>query len=413
MTATPILSGKADAPRLQPSPMNADGSAARHKEIPALNGLRFLAVLHVVLFHTLTSYLGHAPSLVVHFVRGAPISLGIFFVLSGFVLTYSYRDTIARDRLSFAIARFARIYPLYLVSLLVALPLYVQSLRRAPSGFAAVRHFARVAAWDLPLLQAWNVKVACEWNCPTWTISAEVFYYVLFPTLVAFLLWRSTRRLMVVGAGAIVASVALVLLLARYVVPSIQGASVSADALLLYFPPIHLAEFIVGMIAATWYARRPRTDSSRWIAGGAATVVLLAFVIPAHRTHVGDILAELALAPVFAALVVGLARGGGILGRWLSTRPMALLGRASFGIYVLHLPLFDYARLVFNPDVGRPTGLTGAAILLAWLVVTWGAIVMAAVAAHVWIEEPARKGLRALGARHLPRFFAARTAGAS
>src|SRR5262245_35048532 len=131
------------------------------KQIRTLTGLRFLAALHVVVFHFGQK---RFHGLVGGLVSSGYTAVSLFFVLSGFVLAYTYGQRHAGrglDRRTFWVARFARIYPLYVLALVIALPFYLRDGR--PGG------------WLEPLLvvclaQAWLPGAAVAWNGPAWSL---------------------------------------------------------------------------------------------------------------------------------------------------------------------------------------------------------------------------------------------------
>ena len=147
--------------------------SARREPLPALTSIRFFAAAWVVFFH-LRDYINLGP-----FERVAGYGfcgVTLFFVLSGFILAYNYldRDTPARD---FWRARFARVYPAYLFALLLACPVLYHNVEH--SRFAMVSK-----GWtSIALLQAWIPSRALIWNDPGWSLSAEAFFYAVFPFL--------------------------------------------------------------------------------------------------------------------------------------------------------------------------------------------------------------------------------------
>src|SRR3954470_9302060 len=99
----------------------------------ALTGIRFFAAFHVLLLHTTLRYLGHAPIWVQNIVGSGYVGVSLFFILSGFILTYSYSPDghadVTRKR-EFWAARFARIYPVYALGLLLAGPVFITLARQ-------------------------------------------------------------------------------------------------------------------------------------------------------------------------------------------------------------------------------------------------------------------------------------------
>src|SRR5688572_17859609 len=158
--------------------------------IASLTGIRFFAAIHVVFFHYapgLPHYLGNV-------VQNGYLAVGLFFVLSGFVLTYNYGDRKIEPR-RFWLARFARIYPAYLLGFLLIAPAVIVRLQGDPVKLAA----SGVAA--AALLQGWIPGLALVWNGPGWSLSVEAFFYLLFPLMLPVLARLSTRGLWLAGGA--------------------------------------------------------------------------------------------------------------------------------------------------------------------------------------------------------------------
>ena len=186
------------------------------------------------------------------------VGVSLFFVLSGFVLTYTYHDSL-RDgtatRGAFVAARVARIYPVYLLSLLVALPplfwLVASKGVRMQYGW-----LAGITGMYAGLLQAWDPRRACVLNCPAWSLSDEAFFYLAFLLVLPVVARWGLRRL----ATAAVAAYALALLApVLYLVLRPDGAVAATPdarvsqaywlAVVKYNPLIRLPEFVMGVIA--------------------------------------------------------------------------------------------------------------------------------------------------------------------
>ncbi|MCP4503608.1 MAG: acyltransferase [Deltaproteobacteria bacterium] len=102
-----------------------------------LTGIRFLAALHVVIYHLWRYDAWHPPGIVLDAVAAGPVAVTLFFVLSGFILTYTYASTdgesasLLSSSTAFWRVRFARIYPVYALGLLISLPIVLVLAKRA------------------------------------------------------------------------------------------------------------------------------------------------------------------------------------------------------------------------------------------------------------------------------------------
>ena len=170
--------------------------------INALTGLRFVAALAVYISHY---GLPEAPGWLDTFAAAGYDGVTVFFVLSGFVLTHTYGDEFRRwsretpIRLwNFGVARFARVYPLYLAVLLV-----VWGVDYGGTDYILPLHLLALQPWVA------NPVVALGYNSPGWSIGVEVFLYVCFP-LVALVAMRAAGRPRVLLSAAALVALAMV-----------------------------------------------------------------------------------------------------------------------------------------------------------------------------------------------------------
>src|SRR5579862_5200160 len=137
--------------------------AANKQQLSPLTGIRFYLALWVVVFHQayanmfLGQLLPRLPEFAVSILRTGYVAVDVFFVLSGFVLSYNYsleKSWTFSQFVRFGIARFARIYPAYCVGLLLVLPFVGASLLNDLSPSSVVTQLL-AAILNLTLLQSW------------------------------------------------------------------------------------------------------------------------------------------------------------------------------------------------------------------------------------------------------------------
>lgn len=364
--------------------------------LPAITTLRFFAALHVVLFHMrVIGILPGGPWWYQNFAGIGYVGVNFFFVLSGFILVYTYEGPHLNPR-NFWWARFARIYPAYLLSLIVAAPFFFFALRHLDLPFYAwsKQHTFWACTLTLSLLQAWAPQAALTWNSVCWSLSVESFFYLVFP----FFLLR-TRKLS--PSALLIAVFALwcvsLTFTGGYVFLHPDGvANVNSGATDLFWknvisfnPIVRLPEFLAGMMAGRLFLREAAganrgTNFSKRFATPLILAGLLAFacvVVFAPRIP-NPLLSAGLLSPAFAAIIYGSA----LQPRWLSflAHPwLVLLGDASYSLYLLH-------SLMISRTFDALPSLPGPLRIAA----CFAAAIAASLLAYRLVEEPARRLLR-------------------
>jgi peptidoglycan/LPS O-acetylase OafA/YrhL len=351
---------------------------ARPPRLGTLTGLRFFGALAVVLCH-LGAQFTNAASLTVLTGYGY-LGVSFFFMLSGFVLTWSANGVPAPRQ--FLWARFARVWPLQFLLTLVAFTV-LAAQEQLPGTLGHVA--------EALLLQAWSPQQGVYFggNGVSWSLSCEMFFYLLFPFVIGPL-----RRLRCRGL-VITASVTLAIMAVAPLLASAMGTSESLSYWLFYiFPPYRFGEFLLGMVLARAVHLGFRVARPVLAALGAALGVgivlwlLTAFTVRTGATVARPFVALLAL-PLFGVLLLAgttsdLAGHRTGLNWWLPLR----LGEWSFALYLVHKPLF-----LLTTDWGWWTnsgGLDGAAMFTAYLAL---AVLLAAVL-HYGTERPIERYLR-------------------
>ncbi len=354
-------------------------AAPASREIVPLTSLRGVAAMAVVLQHFSATAQQHAavtiPSLVPH----GYLAVDLFFVLSGFIMSYTYlrefQDRGAAAFPGFFGKRVARIFPLHTATLLLM-------LAAAAASTVLLGRNIIVTSDNWPLDIGLNLLLLQGFvpghnlNGPSWSISSEFLAYVLFPALAILAFSRRTVIWAAVIAVCVAALVALALSLPRL------GLGFEAAPLSLIRC---LAEFTLGIgcyrlslnpVAARWLAR----DAAGFaLIGACGASMLLRFDLPA--------------ALLFPGLIAALAVNRGLVARLMSAGWLRWLGVVSFSLYLLHQ--------VFRPiDLEvlqwlHPAPLGGPAALLFALVASLAVIPFAWLAYRL-VERPGRFWMRRL-----------------
>ena len=311
------------APALAPRPAIEVQRKTGPANLPALTGFRFFLALWVILHHltgpaqTLGIAAMRLPNPIYLMIRGGYLAVTTFFVLSGFVLAHSYANARwdRRGLRRYAVSRFARIYPVYVVSLCIVAP-FIRDDRTPAKGFYLFLHGI--------LVQGWLGTLPVNWNTPAWSLSCELFFYLLFPA-----------ALVLAGRGGWSGTLALAA--GATCLTRVLWAAGVADSVK---PLIHLSDFLMGIAAARAYVlvrRRFTTANGAWfyLPAGAAFVALISF----PRILPGFIDQTTALRPLNALMLIGFALGHGPVARALSGGVLVYLGKASYSMYILHVPV--------------------------------------------------------------------------
>ncbi|MEU6671957.1 acyltransferase [Streptomyces sp. NPDC046727] len=333
--------------------------------LPSLTGLRWMAALLVFGLHVNNfGYFGGRGGRLMFWGFGAGATgVSFFFVLSGFVLTWSARP---HDRaLAFWRRRIARIYPVHLVTLAVAFVMsYTLAHQARPTAKQAVANTMLLHSWWHPWWQTLNPV--------SWSLACEAFFYAAFPLLILVL-----RRLGARGSTALGGlSAAAVLVLAWTDAHHWWTQSIYS------FPAARLPEFVLGAVTARlvllgrW--RGPGLEAS--LALAIIGYFLVPQVTPGYSATVCTLAGFALLIP--AAAVADLH---GLPSLWRHRR-MVRLGELSFAFYMIHLLVLRAATdlLGRKPHFGLLAGaaVTTAAFTVS-LALSW--------ALYEGVERPARR----------------------
>lgn len=364
-------------------------SVPRPEPIASLTGVRFFAAAAVVFFHFGKEHVQHVPGFVKNIAGGGASAVTLFFILSGFVLAYNYAPS-ARigsfNKLTFWRNRFARIYPVYLLALLLTLDrmiTYVHQMLRPPSP-ANILNTLASGTMVLTLTQAWDFNRWSVWNFPAWTLSAEMFFYLTFPWVCAAVYRMRPARLLPAACMLAFCGIAIRII---YLTGASGILGFPADHthddlwawMISTVPLFRLPEFAVGLVLARMFLERPELRikyCDRFSIFALAGILTVLGFSPRE-----GIFTVALLIPLFALLIYALASGPGMLSGFLSLPFLVLLGEASYALYILQVPIM---KAVF-----RVLGNNGRTFLLAIVILTGSSI-----ASYQYFETPVRKWIR-------------------
>lgn len=296
--------------------------------IKPLTSLRFIFALTVFLSHMATkdSNLLYM-SIQRRFFSEGYIGVSFFFILSGFILSLNYKDKINEKRISlkdFWIARIAKIYPLHLLTLFIALPSTIKGAILSPMFWMFK------LTMNLFLLQSFipDKEIYFSFNSPSWAISDEVFFYVMFPFITAFYFKFSKFLHLTIG---------LVLLIPVAIFLMHDGLEYH----FFYINPFaRIVDFIIGILLYQLY----ESGKVKHFFSHTASATLLEFAA------CGSFLLFLGFHDIvppyyrfscyywfpMVMIILTFSYQSGYLSRLLSNRVMVFLGEISFSFYMLH-----------------------------------------------------------------------------
>lgn len=360
------------------SPVKLPG-ASRPPVLGALTSLRYIIALHVAFYHFVRPFerWGHGRS----FMEAGYTGVSFFFLLSGFILTYTHAAEYTAGRGSaprFWMARFARIYPVYLLAVLLAV--YVQHhLLLFPMERRAVLA-------DLVLLQSWSSRLVRNFNVPAWSLSCEAFFYLLFPFVVLRLVRRSRAAYLWSIAGFVLLGMAAPLWgLLHYASPAwheLPDTRVGYGEVLRIrrLPLLALPEFLAGVSLGWFYVHHGVSARlSRWLAWTGGICLVLVLCVSDHLPYL--MLHNGLLIPLQCAVVLGLCGQHGLT-RFLSHRWLMVLGEGSYSLYLIHLLVLFW----MIDHVHLATSVANAVWQLPLITV-------ASVLLYLYVERPCRRFL--------------------
>ncbi|QEH33327.1 Acyltransferase family protein [Aquisphaera giovannonii] len=355
------------------------GGSTRPK-LPALSGVRIFAAVHIYLFHVKQAHdaglltfgiIERLPACLTRLMSRGYVSTGFFFELSGFLLAYAYLD--GRGRLKMSAGRFwrgrlFRLYPLYLLSLVLLIP--APALLPFTARHATPLEIAGGVATSLTMVQAWFPPFALWWNAPAWALSAFAAFYAAFPLAGRLTLGMDRSRLLrLAGLMAFLAWLPPALYLTvdpygdAWTVRSIDLGGTWLTVL-RFHPLSWLPQFLAGVLLGRWFglgidreeievrtsAAAPRTSAGDLVMLGMFAGLALVPGIPYVPLRHG------LLAPALLVVIVDLARGRGLLAWGLSNHLFARASEASFPLFALQMPAGLWFCVFFVDSAKGSTG---------------------------------------------------------
>ena len=403
----------------------------RRPQLNALTSVRFFAALHVVFYHAFRRNIQHwaenaaKPShhgsvwAVITFglrcldtlASNGGASVALFFILSGFILAYSYTNPAGELTTTpgrFWIARFARVYPTYLLGILA---IAYFEISENSANWIEIGRLTRSGLLNVLMLQSWFPPDATTWNGPGWSLCVEAFFYLLFPWLATKLFRRMNRGGLQAVLTMSLAATGVIGIVTWLLVQYVFKTSIYSDwtsIISIEMPLFRFPEFIAGIALGRLFMLRCGTGKTpadcRFSnpAEFAFAAVPVLIVVSLCQPNVGlwSGLHRGVEVILFSALLYGLAVmdvSDRPYKRLLNVAPLVFLGEASYALYILHMPVIRWFRLIPArawESMAAHSRLFDAGVIacIAYLVVAIGLASLT----FKFLETPARLGMRKL-----------------
>lgn len=369
----------ASAPLPHIAPPHAP-AAGEPQRIPALDGIRGLAILLVLVHHYVATVdhgqLAPVAQAIVSMSAFTFVGVDIFFVLSGFliggiILRNGHEEGFLKR---FYVRRAARLLPVYLlvVALYAIASPYLLSAPTPGGDYLVKGSGDALPLWTyLTYLQ--NVAMASSgqwggiWLAATWSLSVEEQFYLFAPVL---LLVVPRRHL-----AAVLIGLALLSPVIRIALIVITENWVASYVLL----PARWDSLIVGILGAlafqsvegrTWMAQRSAVLRGAFFVLGAAMLLMMVCGLPAK--HPIMITLGLSVVALFglSLIAVALTEPGSVVARAMRNRQLVWLGGISYGVYLIHHPMLSLVRWSYDGAKPRLDDLTSVLLTLLALALT-------------------------------------------
>jgi peptidoglycan/LPS O-acetylase OafA/YrhL len=363
----------------QPAAAAHKPATTRKPPLPALTGIRTLLAIFIILFHFTPPHLG----LLYPFIDNGYIFVGVFFIISGYVLTYNYADRgKSLSKREFWLARFSRLYPVYLFVLILSVSMLQDEWHARPHG-----EFWQGIILTPLVLQGWSPSVATFWNTVAWTLTSECVLYLAFPWLIRLPWPKTPQRLIALLItlwiiGLIPHSLYLYLNPDHIVGPVDRYSSTQLLRFLKYTPFPYVCTFLAGVTLGKLQHALVLTPRQRFILSAVSLVFvgLFFYTLIGHTPYL--LMHGGLMTPLFAAVVLGLS-GPHPISALFSWRPLLLIGESSYCLYLLHFNVFQLLHTYHVPE------RLHLAALDPWL--SYVILILVALAVFHFIETPARK----------------------
>lgn len=305
--------------------------------IEQLTFTRFVAALAIVAYHFGRPLNIFSNPIVSKILTQANVGVSFFFILSGFVMIIAYGNSKTIKFKSFLKNRFARIYPLYLFAIFLMLALHLL--------YPKENILATDIILNIIMLQAWFPDKVFTVNLTGWSLSVELLFYVIFPFAFNYFYRKYTVKQLLFPILIFWGITQIFLCWAINSHWEINNA-LFTKRFLLYFPIMHLNQFLVGNLAGLFFIQYLRNKSGNydW------AILLIFLAIPTALVFRPEFLNyhDGFLALLFIPFIIMMSLNTGIITQIFRCNFFVFLGEISYGIYILQIPVFLFTEFILQ-----------------------------------------------------------------
>lgn len=284
---------------------------------------RFIAALLIVIFHCGRGLYPFNNKYISFIFQQANLGVSYFFILSGFVMVIAYNNQKNIDFINYLKNRFARIYPIYLLSILLLI------IFKLGTNINTLDMFL-----SLFMLQSWIPGKALIINFPAWSLSVELFFYITFPFLMNIIYTKLKLKSTAIWIILFWLVSQLLFHLVTYGLVKVPNYSIND---IYYHPLMHLNEFLIGNIAGLFFVKKLKNHKNNYLI---IILIIITLIILLLRFSIGLDFHNGLLAVLFVPLILFISISNDKLTKVFSKKIFVFLGEISFGIYILQIPIW-------------------------------------------------------------------------
>ena len=351
--------------------------------MPGLDGLRALAVLAVLLYHI-------SPNQFI----GGYIGVDLFFVISGFLITYRNLQNIQNPNKTFTLKNFwlrraRRLIPALVLVILVCVP--IGAIIYPDILVGAFRQVAGALTYSTNWVEIIHGSNYFDQANPSlfknfWSLAVEEQFYIIWPPLLLLLLSRRLKNSQLVTIVATIAVASMVLM----------GVLAAPDnyTRVYYGTDTHCFGLAMGIIFAFIWNKEKGSLSKEWLSAqpwipalapvGLIGFILIVMLVPDTAAFTYPF--GLVLGSLFSLFLVGavIVRPDALFTRIMELAPLRWIGVRSYGIYLWHWPMLVFGRILIPTAMGT---VENVAVDVLFALISF----VASDLSYRFIEEPMRK----------------------